>query len=213
MSLSLTNFKTRIKTKIRADLSTPTIDDLHDTSITTWGNELVHQVMQSQYKLFMANGGLHEDLATIFNELITYNTSLTFTSGVATRPSGVFSVVNVVVNADSITNRRAELLDLKDFRRWDGRNFALEPTAQLPKVNAGDSIRVKPTSIASGKIDFVKVHPTIASGILVNEIGQEALVLLVMAEYYDFINEHDLANSKRALADKVINDSGKQIKV
>jgi len=96
MSLSIAAFRTALKTKIRADLATPAIDDLHDNAITQWGDEHVHTVMQMQYQALkeaIEKGNAEEaDIANVFEELITYNQSVTFSSGSVSRPSGIFSL-------------------------------------------------------------------------------------------------------------------------
>jgi hypothetical protein len=214
MSYTIANFRIAVKTKIRGDIATPAIDDLHDNSITQWGDEHVHQVMQMQYQALL-DMKEEADIANVFEELITYGQSVTFSSGSVSRPSGIFALSSAVVTADSVSNRNARILPIKEFRRYDGRNFVLTPTEELPIITlAGSTIKVAPTTITAGKIDFIKDHATIASGILLNPIGYSALVYMVMAEYYEFIGQDGKAEKARQYAKDVIyGDSRKQIKV
>ena len=214
MSLSLANFRIAIKTKIRADLAVPVINDLDDAAITQWGNEHAHTVMQMQYQALL-EGGNEADLANVFEELITYNQAVTFTTGSVARPAGIFSLSSAVVTADSITDKNARIVTLKEFRRWDSRNFVLTPTVELPLITLADAtIKVKPTSITAGKIDFIADHASIASGVLLNAIGQSALIYMVMAEYYEFIGEEKKSMKAKQDAKEVIyGNSRKQIKV
>ena len=213
MSLSIANFRIALKTKIRADIATPAIDDLHDNSITQWGNEHVHTVMHMQYQALLA-AQEEADIANVFEELITYNQSVTYTAGSVTRPSGIFSLSSAVVTADGLT-KNARIVDIKEFRRHDSRNFVLTPSVELPMVTlAGSTIKVIPTSITAGRIDSIKDHPSIAGGILLNAIGQSALIYMVMKEYYEFIGQLERAmKAKQEAKDVIYGDSRKQIKV
>lgn len=214
MSFTIASFRTAIKTKIRADIATPTISDLHDNSITQWADEHVHTVMQMQYQSLLQMK-MEADIPNVFEELITYDQSVTFSSGSVTRPSGIFSLSSAVVTSDSITNKNARIVDIKEFRRHDSRNFVLTPSVELPMITlAGATIKVTPTSITAGKVDFIKDHPSVASGILLNAIGFSALVYMVMAEYYEFIGEDQKSvKAKQDAKDVIYGDSRKQIKV
>jgi len=214
MSFTQAAFFIVVKTKIRGDLATPVINDVNDASLTTWGNEHVHTVMQMQFQALLA-AKEEADIANVFEELITYNQSVTFSSGSVTRPTGIFSLSSAVVTADSITNKNARIVDIKEFRRWDSRNFALTPSVELPMIClTGSTVKVIPTSITAGKLDFIKDHPSIASGILLNVIGYSALVYMVIAEYYEFIGEEKKAIQAKQDAKEVIyGNSRKQIKV
>jgi len=214
MSYAIALFRTAIKTKIRADLAVPVVSDLDDASITQWGDEHVHTVMHMLHQA-MLDLGQEADLADVFEELTVYDTAVTFTSGSAVKTSGMFSVINFVVNSDSITSRKARIVSLKEFRGMDSRNFVLTPDVEHPIVTlAGNAIKVSPTTITAGKVDYIKDHPTIANGVLLNAQGFSALVYLVIAEYYDFIGQLGRAPEYRALAKEVLyGDTRKQIKI
>jgi len=185
--------KTRIKRRIRADLSTPVVNDLHDNTIVGWANEftgdVVHALKDSVY----------------FPTLVKTDHSLTFSSGSAALPSDFEYPVSLKVDADyqnnagtpiNVPERSVRLLDdQKQFDTYDSVNFIVTPTEKRPVGLITDKIYVKPSSITSGKLTYIKAHPAIDSSnpTLFNDIGDRLLTLFVLREYYMFIEDDGLA--------------------
>ena len=142
-----------------------------------------------------------------YPDLVVPNTTVTFAteSGdrTASLPSdaAMFVVAGkypaLIVTGASASNRKARILySAEDFRRYDSSNFILTPTEDRPIAWIGDKIRVLPTTLTSGKLDYIKVHPTIdgSNGTKFSELGDEILILFVVAEYYrSGPQRHDLA--------------------
>ncbi len=188
MSITRAVLYTRVKTRIRADLATPTVDDLDDNSITTWANEKLAQVIE------MLKDPIH------FTALVAIGTnlgSLTLFAGkkYAALPSSYLRAVAVKVGS---TRRKCRLyFDPVEFSRFDSSNFVLTPNDNYPVALAADKIYVIPTSITTAYIDYIKSHPDLSGsqGTLFDGLGDEVLTLLVTAEYYKFgPQRHDLAS-------------------
>ena len=142
---SLSQIETWVKTKIRADMGTPTISDLHDTSIATWANEKSAEVIQ------MLKDTIH------FKGLVVIGTSLSITTGsdyaYASFPSDYQKVLAIVVGS---SDRKSRLTyDAAWFRRLDSANFVLTPTTDRPVSLIADKVYIKPCTLSSGKIDYV----------------------------------------------------------
>ncbi len=173
------NLVTRVKTRIRADLATPTVDDLHDNSIYTWANEKLPLVVE------MLKDPIHYPAL----EVIGYNLgALTLYAGkkYAALPSNYLRAVTVKVGS---TRRKCRLyFDPVEFSRYDSSNFVLTPVSDYPLALAADKIYVLPTSITAAYLDYIKKHPDLSGsvGTSLDGLGDEKLTLLVVAEYYKF---------------------------
>jgi len=189
MSMTLTTLRTRVKTRIRADLATPTVADLHDTSITTWANEKKAEVIH------LLKDAIH------FPSLMVRGTALTFSSGQASFPSDYEIAQSVRVGS---SDRRCRLFwDPDPFNRFDSSNFVVTPSSDRPLALIADKIYIKPTSFTSGKLDYAKKHPDIASDqdTLFDELGDNVLVELIVSEYFaSVVHDAALAQSAREIA-------------
>ena len=202
--MTLAELELRVKTQLRAEMGTPALNNLHDDSIKQWANEEVFNA------IILLGDPLH------FHELNVIDTSLTFSSGSAALPTGFWipkteskkeqylqGLVSVKVTANSVTYRRATLLNPVEFARQDSSNFVLTPTTIFPVVMIADKVYVKPAddTITAGFIDYIKAHQTISdsNSTQLDELGDNVLVRLVMARFYEFREFPDLqANALKA---------------
>jgi len=191
MSITRAVLYTRVKTRIRQDLATPAINDLDDASIVTWAQEKCAQVIA------LLRDPVH------FPTLLVSNVSVTFATESSDRTAAFPTTYTyerthaLRVTGASASGRKARLIfNADDFRRYDSSNFILTPTEARPIAYIADKLRVLPITLTSGKLDYVRAHPAItgAAGTLFDELGDEILVLFVVAEYYrSGPQRHDLA--------------------
>lgn len=189
MAISRAEILKRVQRRVNADLAEAslTINDAHVDSIYGWANEFCPKVID------LIKDPIH------FPSLHVSEASLAFSSGSVALPASFQMPRTVTVSASytdlsggnvSNTKRKAKIYtDPNDFRRYDGSSFVLTANGKRPMVLITDKIYVKPTGITSGKIDYIKSHPTIdgSNGTKFDDKGDNALVLFILKEYYDFI--------------------------
>jgi len=189
MSISRATIYTRVKTRIRADLATPLVDDLHDNSINTWAQEKCAQVIE------LLDHNVHFPSLFVPSESLTFTTSNTDRR--ANLPSTYQRPVALRVTGTSASNRKTRILETsEDFRRFDSSNFLLTPTENRPIAFIGSHVFVLPTTLTTGRFDYIKAHPTIdgSNGTVFDELGDEMLILFIVSEYFSSVPQrHDLA--------------------
>lgn len=191
MATSLATLQTRVKTRIRADLATPKVDNLDDTSIKTWANEktsvVVHILQRPEH----------------FQALHVIEKSIAISSGSGNLPSDYELATAVFVKTTNLAKRKARLLDVPDIELFDESNFITTPTETFPIAYvANGKLYVKPSSITQAYLNYIKKHPTIdnSNGTVWDELADQVLLELIMAEYYSFLEEFDLAAKAEAKA-------------
>jgi len=199
LAITLTNIKTRFKTRVRADLAAASlaVSDIHDDSITQWANEETATVIHALKEPY-----LH------FLELIVPDGAITFSSGSSAYPSANHQrTISVKVTSSyldkdgdtiTLTDRRARLTyDNDEFNRFDSSNFLTTPTGKRPMVLVANKLYVKPTTITAGKITYIDSHPLITGDqdTVFDDVGDNLLILLIIRRYYQFIEEEGLVNS------------------
>lgn len=189
MAISRAEILLRVQRRVNADLAeaSQTINDAHQDSIYGWANEFTVKVID------LLKDPIH------FPTLNVTETSLTFSSGSVALPASFQMPRTVTVSASytdlsgatqTVTKRKAKIyVDPNKFHRYDSSSFVLTSNGKRPMVLITDKIYVKPTSITSGKIDYIKSHPTIdgSNGTKFDDKGDTALILFILKEYYEFI--------------------------
>jgi len=190
--MTLAELQTRVKTHIRAELSTPAVNDLNDNSIAEFANEHTGDVISLLD-------------TSHYSELIEVDYSLTFASGYEDLPSNYQKAIAVKVTTTdpAVTKKDCRLFfDPAKFSRLDSSNFVITPTQRQPvALVAEDKVFVKPDTLTTGFLDYVKEHPTITStqGTLFSPQGDNILVRFVLYDYYIFLEEPDLAAAQLKL--------------
>lgn len=177
MSITLANFKLAVYSRLAADEASPAYAALNEGNITRWANEKISRVVNT------LEDNIH------YQALIVKGSALVISSGYASLPADFLLGQNrkdlalVLGSAD----KHAEIyLVPDDFDRWDSSTWLTTPTTDFPVgLIANGRIYVKPTSYASGKLDYVK-KPTFSSAsdttglsdladdLLINEVVKEA---------------------------------------
>ena len=102
MSITRAVLRTRVKTRIRQDMATPTVNDLNDNSIDTWAQEKCAQVIH------LLKDPVH------FTDLVVPDATLTFANDgndrSASFPSGYEKALALRVTGSTVTNKKARLL-------------------------------------------------------------------------------------------------------
>jgi hypothetical protein len=192
MAISISTLRTRVFSRLAADLASPTYSEIDNANITIWANELTSLVTEKLAKM---------DAKDELQALVTIGTSVALSaSGVGSLPSGF--AVAMAVKVDISGTRKSVFrlyYDPAKFAKWDSSNFILTPTNRKPvALIAGNNVRIKPTSISTAYVDWAKEHPDLASNSTLYQInGDRMLVGLVAARCYDFLEEPDLANNAR----------------
>ncbi len=205
--MTLAEIETRVKTQIRAEESSPSLNNLHDNSIAQWANEEVFNV------ILLLGNPLH------FPALVTIDKSLTFSSGIAILPGDFWfpetkeqqeafissSLLSLKVTANSVTKRNVTIKTPNEFARQDSSNFVLTPTTVFPCGMIADKVHIKPTSITQGYLDYIEKHDTIddSNGTQIDELGDNVLIQKILARYYDFRELPDLESKSLAMAEKI----------
>lgn len=194
MSLTRAEIRTRVKTHLRAEMSTPAVNDFNDNSIDEFAQQHCADVIH------ILNDPSH------YPSLIVIDSSLTFSSGTASLPSDyeLATSVKVTTTDPAVTKRDCKLLfNPADFSKLDSFNFILTPDQDHPVVLvANGNAYVRPTSITAGYLDYVKEHPTLSAtqGTVFDSIGDNVLINLILASYYGFIEEFELQANHLKLA-------------
>ena len=187
--MTLAELKLRVKTRVRADLATPAVNDLDDASITTWANEFTVDVIKTLGD------------AKHFTALVVTDSSVAFAAGSVAFPDNYQRYVSLKVDSTyndysgspiSLSDRHAQITeDPGLFNRMDGSNFVSTVTGRNPLAFVSDKLYIKPTSITAGKLTFIKSHPEITSsvGTSFDDVGDNLLVLFILKAYYSFIEE------------------------
>lgn len=196
MAISRAEILKRVQRRVNADLaeSSLAINDVHTESIYGWANEFCPKVID------LIKDPIH------FPSLQVTGEALTFAAGEEDLPSSFQLPRTVRVSASytdlngdtvNVTSRKAIIYtDPNDFHRFDSSSFVLTPSGKRPAVLITDKIYVKPTSITSGTMDYIKSHPTIdgSNGTKFSDKADLLLVLLIIKEYYTFIEAIEFAD-------------------
>ena len=192
--MTLAELVIRVQTQIRAELAAASLDvsDLHDDSIEQWGDEELINV------ILILKDSRH------FPELVTIDGSLTFTSGSADLPDdfwwpktakqqeSMYDLLSLKVTANDVTKRHTSLVSPAEFARFDSSNFVLTPSNKFPVGMIADKVYIKPTDITAGYFDYINTHQAIEDGTQFDAVGDNVLVALVMARYYEYLELPDL---------------------
>ena len=191
MAMTYTTLKTRLKTRLRADLAVPAVANLNDASIATWANEKSTEVIyllkdKNPYEL---------------QALTTYNATLTFNAGMAPL-SGSGGTIPLALRVDTSLTKVKLLSSADEFAAFDGSNFMNTPTARFPVgFFSKTNVYVKPTAIdsgsdfTSGRWDYIDQPPEIAAnGTFYGRLGDQILLELIAQQYFIFLEEFELAN-------------------
>ena len=186
--MTLAELIIRVQTQIRAELpaASLSVSDLDDDSIEQWGDEELINV------ILILKDPKH------FPELVAIDESLTFSSGSASLPedfwwpkltsqqNDLYNLLSLKVTANSVTKRHASLVLPAEFARFDSSNFVLTPSDKFPVATIADKVYIKPTDITAGYLDYITTHQAISSGTQFDAVGDNVLVALVMARYYEY---------------------------
>jgi len=175
-------------------MSTPAVNDLQDSSIDEFAQQHCTDVIQ------ILKDPLH------YSALVVTDSSLTFSSGAEDLPSDyeLALAVKVETTSPSVSKRNCELLfDPQEFAKRDSSNFVLTPDQDHPAVLvANGKAYIKPTTLTTGYLDYVKTHPTLGAsqGTVFSSVGDNVLIDLILASYYGFIEEFELQATHLKLA-------------
>lgn len=150
MSATLAVLKTRFYTRLRADQASPAASDVDvdDTSLTTWFNEALSEVIHA-----LKN-------PAYFQELLQKDSSLTFAGGYEDLPTDFEILVSATAGTGKI---KCWPIDITEFNGYDSGNFLTTPKTSRPIVTlANGRIYIKPTSYTSGYLDYIKKHPDLS---------------------------------------------------
>lgn len=207
MAKTLAVLKTQIKTNIAADLATPVIDDLDDTSISTWANKLV-------------NGIVDELLDPVhYPSLVVFDYALSVSSNASTLPTDFLKLIwqghpqkeaGVKVTTSKL---RCRILSVDNFNRLDSKNFLTTPNTYFPVACVQDKVRYKGTTYTAAYLDYIKKHQDIASGTQFDDIGDTVLIHRIMAEYFDFIGQPELGEKHRNLAREIVANANSKVSI
>lgn len=188
MAKTFANLLTSVKSRIRADLAVPVVNDLHDDNVEVWADEkaplIIHLISDPvrltllyQIDIALAGNGTQNDAAYF------------------TLPGDFEKPLAVRVTGSEVTLRDSRLVAPNVFSKYDSQNFITAPSEQLPVTMFADKVWCKPNTITAGRIDYVKNHPGIESnGTKFDGFGDYLLQLKLLEEYYGFIeNERMVA--------------------
>lgn len=188
MSLTISQIRTRVYTKLAAELATPSYEDIHNDSITTWADQAASIV-------------IHTLPPENFPRLRVIDYSVTLSGG-----NGSITAINVelplAVKVGTSKLATEMYQDPDDFNRWDSRNFILTPTTRQPvSLVANGRIYVKPTSYTQAYFDYLNKQPGLASNsTYFNSAGDEMLVNIVSSMAFGYLEEYDLQKAYLILA-------------
>jgi len=177
MSMTLANLQYAVKSRLAPDESSPAYTALHNDNITRWANEKTSEVI-------LALEPQH------YQALIEDSESLTvFTqsgpNAVSALPSNYVKYISIRVSINSVLRDCFVFENPKEFNRYDSRNFILTPVTTKPIAKIMDGlVYVRPNTITSGDMDYVKAHPTLSGSqsTVFDDVGDNLLIKLVVEE-------------------------------
>lgn len=188
MAATYSTLKDRFLRRVRADKASPAVSDLNnlaDESIQAFIQEAQPEVIKL---LAMRN---YAETARIdtghVQALVEYNASVTLDSGSGSLPSDY--LLAAAVRAGSDERNCLLYFDPAMFSKWDSGNWLSTPDANWPVALVTDgALKVKPASLTSAKIDYLKEHPDIDSDqpSLWSNLGDEICIELAVAKYFDY---------------------------
>lgn len=186
--MTLAQIRTRVKTHIRAEMSTPAVNDIDDASIDEFANEHTGDVVNLLDP-------------THYPDLVIIDSSLIFAVGEYALPADYEKGIAVKVNTVSpaITKKSCRLFfDPSAYAKMDSSNFVNTPSQKQPvSLIAEGKVYIKPSALnsAAGHLDYIKKHPTItvSQDTLFSDSGDNMLVRFILADYYNFLEMPDLA--------------------
>lgn len=192
MAISISTIRTRVFSRLAADLASPTYSQIHNNNITIWANELTAEVTKKLAEM-SADGELQA--------LTTIGTSIALSgAGIGSLPATFAAALTVKVLVGTTQKSVFRLYqDPAKFAKWDSSNFVLTPTTRKPvALVANGNLRIKPTSINTAYLDFAIQHPDLASNNTKYQINGDAMLIgLIAARCFDFLEETELARNAR----------------
>lgn len=195
MAETRNELKARIKRRIVAESSTPTVPDFNDSAIEDYLQEATRLV----------NSDLR-DIPGELDKLYKIGVSLAITAGKAPYPSDFESELAIYVSAtyndlsgDPVTVTERTCLVFHDpatYRSLDSGNFVGKPSLKRPVCLLADQIYFKPTSISTGSIDYIRRHPALSNNVdtLYTDRGDSLLVGYALRFYYLAHEEQEMVN-------------------
>lgn len=205
--MTLNELKIRVKTEIRAELAAASlsISDLHDDSIAQWANEEVINT------ILVLGDKRHFPALNVIDSSLTFSP---FAGGSAALPTDFWwpetkksqallsSLISLKVTTSTSSKRNVRIVDSAEFARYDNSNFVLTANEGLPIGMIADKVYIKPATITTGYLDYIKKHQTIDSshGTQFDNIGDNVLTALVISRYYAFRELPDMQANAMAKA-------------
>jgi len=180
MSITISTIRSRVLTKLAAELSSPSYEDIHQNSIDTWADEAAAMVIHNLPEE-------HLSRLKVVDQVVNLSSgSGSITSYNVERP------IAVKVGSSKINTNM--YLDPADFNRWDSSNFILTPTTRAPvSLVANGNIYVKPTSYSIAYFDYFRQQPGLASNsTYFSSAGDTMLVNIVASMAFGYLEEYDL---------------------
>jgi hypothetical protein len=176
MSMTLANIKLAVYSRLNPEGGTPAYTALNEGNITRWAQEKCSEVIRtldpSQYQALV-----------ITSSALTFSTS--GSDARATLPTSPAIIKAVSLKVGSTSKRCVIYENPEDYARWDSGNFVYTPTSSKPVAKiANGYVYVRPNTITTGVLEYVKVHPTLGASqdTVFTPIGDNLLIELVVAE-------------------------------
>jgi len=193
MAASLANIEKRLISRVRPDKTAPAVTDVGNLTtevVQLWANEetskLIQQLKSPEH----------------FQALLEYNKVITVGSGkfaLPTSPAYELAVAlrsEITVNSTAFYRDTEFTYDPNRYAQFDGLGVATTPTIYFPKaLIAGGSIYVKPSDVTKVYLDYIMVHPTIASGqgTVWSDFADSVFIERLAYRYYMSKNNPELA--------------------
>ena len=196
MSISISTIRTRVFSRLAADLAVPVYSQIDDDNITIWADELTPIISKRLSKL-----GIPGELQS----LVTIGSTIALSgAGIGSLPGDYETHLTAKVLVGSVRKRLFRLYDdPAKFAQWDSSNYVLTPITRKPVgLIANGQIRIKPTSINTAYLDYIIQHPALASNNTeYGKMGDTMLVGAIAGRCFDFLEEPELANNVRKEVD------------
>ena len=185
--MTFNELKYTLLSRVRADASSPSVNNLDDANIKRWFIEINPLVI----RLLKA--------PEYFQSLIVFDESVTISSGSAVL-SGLDEDYAMAVSAKVGTEKiSAELtFDPVVFNAFDSKSWLTTPVTDFPIVLVtATKIFVKPTDSTRVYLDYIKEHPDVTDGTVWHQLADSVAIELLAAKYFDFRGYPDRAQAAR----------------
>ena len=195
--MTFADLKNNFKSRLRADQSAPTLNDVNDSNLQRWAFNHLDTVVEMTFD------------PAIHSSLIEANKNLGLASNNSEEtqfelPSDCFNLVSARAGLSTESIASVSVMPLKEYDMHDDTKPFTTPNAEFPVGTVAKSkIRIKPGNMTVCRLAYRKSHPYPAQDttpLLLSQAAGVKLIDFMLFEYYMFIEDQSKAQLHLAKA-------------